>query len=205
GKTGRDGRVLITGPRDVPIVDQQVQLRIGVEVLEVALPEAQPYFNRYVVRLEMPGDARPENNAAEAYSFVSGQPRVLLVEGQPGEAANLANALKSAQIDVSAVTPAQMPDGLGGLSAYDALALIDVPKRAVPDRTQAAIVAYVHDLGRGLLMVGGENSFGAGGWRRTPVEQALPITMDIPTQLRLPPISIVVLIDVSGSMGVEEN
>src|SRR4029453_16598872 len=91
------------------------------------------------------------------------------------------------------------------LSAYDALALVDVPKRAVQDRAQAAISAYVHDLGRGLLMIGGENSFGAGGWRRSPIEQALPVTIDIPTQLRLPPVSIVILIDVSGSRSAEEN
>src|SRR5215213_1394384 len=199
------GRLTITGPADALIVDQQVQVPAGAQTLEVALPEALPYFNRYVVRLETPDDARPENNAAEAYSFVSGQPRVLLVEGQPGEASSLSNALKSAQIDVSTVAPAAMPDGLGQLSAYDALALVNVPKRAVTDRTQAAVSAYVHDLGRGLLMVGGENSFGAGGWRRSPIEEALPVTMDIPTQLRLPPISIVILIDVSGSMSVEEN
>ncbi len=203
--TAITGRLTITGPNDAPIADQQVQIPAGAQTLEVELPEAQPYFNRYVVRLETPNDARPENNAAEAYSFVSGQPRVLLVEGQPGEAASLANALTSAQIDVSTVAPAAMPDGLGALSAYDALALVDVPKRAVPDRAQAAITAYVHDLGRGLLMVGGENAFGAGGWRNSPIEQALPVTMDIPTQVRLPPISITILIDVSGSMSVEEN
>jgi uncharacterized membrane protein/Mg-chelatase subunit ChlD len=203
--TATTGRLTITGPGDAPIVAQQVQLSAGAQTLELELPEALPYFNRYVVRLETPDDARPENNAAEAYSFVSGQPRVLLVEGQPGEASNLANALTSAQIDVSTIAPAAMPDGLGELSGYDALALVNVPKRAVTDRAQAAISAYVHDLGRGLLMVGGENSFGAGGWRRSPIEQALPVTMDIPTQLRLPPVSIVILIDVSGSMSAEEN
>jgi uncharacterized membrane protein/Mg-chelatase subunit ChlD len=203
--TATTGRLTITGPGGAPIVVQQVQLPVGAQTLELELPEALPYFNRYVVRLETPDDARPENNAAEAYSFVSGQPRVLLVEGQPGEASNLANALTSAQIDVSTIASAAMPDGLGELSGYDALALVNVPKRAVTDRAQAAISAYVHDLGRGLLMIGGDNSFGAGGWRRSPIEQALPVTMDIPTQLRLPPVSIVILIDVSGSMSVEEN
>jgi uncharacterized membrane protein len=199
------GRLVITGPGGAAIVDQQVQVPQGTQTLEVALPETQPYFNRYIVRLEVANDARPENNAAEAYSFVSGQPRVLLVEGAQGEASNLANALKSAQIDVTVVAPAQMPASLGELSGYDAVALVDVPKRAVPDRAQTALSAYVHDLGRGLLMVGGAQSFGAGGWRHTPVEETLPVTMDIPTQVRLPSISIVLLIDVSGSMGVEEN
>jgi uncharacterized membrane protein len=199
------GRLTVAGPGGALLVDQPVQLPAGPQTLEVALPEAQPYFNRYVVRLEVPGDARPENNAAEAYSFVSGQPRVLLIEGQPGEATSLANALKSAQIEVAAVAPGQAPASLAELAAYDAAALVNVPKRELPDRAQAALSAFVHDLGRGLLMVGGDQSFGAGGWRDTPIEAALPVTMDIPTQIRLPPTSITVLIDVSGSMGAEEN
>ncbi|MFL5801759.1 MAG: VWA domain-containing protein [Roseiflexaceae bacterium] len=203
--TATSGRLLITGPGGATIVDQQVQVPQGAQTLEVMLPESQPYFNRYVVRLEVPNDARPENNAAEAYSFVSGRPRVLLVEGAPGAAKNLAGALQSAQIDALIATPDHLPASLGDLSAYDAVALVDLPRRALPDRFQALLSTYVHDLGRGLLMVGGPQSFGAGGWRDTPIEAALPVTMDIPTQVRFPPASIVVLIDVSGSMGQEEG
>jgi uncharacterized membrane protein len=199
------GRLLITGPGGATIADQQVQVPQGVQTLELVLPDAQPYFNRYIVRLEVPSDARPENNAAEAYSFVSGQPRVLLVEGSPGAAKNLAAALQSAQIDALVVAPDKMPGSLGDLSTYDAVVLLDVPRRAVSERVQTTLSAYVHDLGRGLLMVGGPQSFGAGGWRDTPVEAALPVTMDIPTQVRFPPASIVVLIDISGSMGAEEG
>jgi uncharacterized membrane protein len=199
------GRLTVSGPGGAILADQQVTVPEGAQTYEVALPEAQPAFNRYIVRLDVPIDARPENNAAEAYSFVSGRPRVLLVEGQPGEARNLAAALQSAQIDATVGAPEQIPASLAELSAYDAVALIDVPKRAVAERAQSTLSAYVHDLGRGLLMVGGENSFGAGGWRRTPIEEALPVTMDIPSRVRLPPASIVVLIDVSGSMGADEN
>jgi uncharacterized membrane protein/Mg-chelatase subunit ChlD len=200
-----NGRLVVQGPGDATIVDQQVQLAAGTQRLEVALPKARPAFNRYVVRIEAPGDARPQNNAAEAYTFVGGRPRVLLVEGQPGEAANLANALKAANVDATSVSPERMPVVLGELGAYDATVLVDVERRAVPPRALSALSAYVHDLGRGLMMVGGPHSFGAGGWRDTPIEGALPVTMDIPTQLRLPAASIVVLIDVSGSMGANEN
>jgi uncharacterized membrane protein len=199
------GRLTITGPGGATLVDQQVQVPQGAQTLEVALPEAQPAFNRYIVRLDVPNDARPENNAAEAYSFVSGQPRVLLIEAQPGEARNLASALTSAQLVTTILAAAQAPTNLAELASYDAVALVNVPRRALPDRTQAALSAYVHDLGRGLLMVGGEQSFGAGGWRDTPIEAALPVTMDIPTRVRLPPVGIVILIDVSGSMSAEEN
>ncbi len=199
------GRLTIVGPGGVLLADQQIQVPAGAQRLEVALPEAQPYFNRYIVRLEVVGDARPENNAAEAYSFVSGQPRVLLVEGTPGEAANLYNALKAVQVDTMTVAPGAMPVGLGDLSAYDAVVLVNVPRRALPERAQTSLSAYVHDLGRGLLMVGGPESFGAGGWRRTPVEEALPVSMDIPALVRFPPVSIVVVIDISGSMAAEED
>jgi uncharacterized membrane protein len=203
--TVADGRLVIQGPDGRALADQAVQLRPGTQRYEVILPEPQSGFNRYRIRLQVPDDARPENNTTEAFTFVSGQPRVLLVEGSPGAAAGLERALAAAQIEAVTVQPADMPGSLGSLGGYDAVALIDVPRRAVSDRAQSALAAYVHDLGRGLLMVGGPQAFGAGGWRETPVEQALPVTMDIPSQIRLPPVSIVVLIDVSGSMSQQEN
>jgi uncharacterized membrane protein/Mg-chelatase subunit ChlD len=198
-------RLIVQGPGGATLIDQQVPLQQGAQRLEVELPEARTAFNRYVVRVEAPGDARPENNAAEAYAFVEGRPRALLVEGQPGEAANLTDALRAANVDVDVVAPARVPGSLGDLSAYDAVVLVDVPKAGLAQRAQSALGAYVHDLGRSLMMVGGAQSFGAGGWRDTPVEAALPVTMDIPSQVRFPPVSIVVLIDISGSMGAEEN
>src|SRR5262249_15414683 len=36
-----------------------------------------------------------------------------------------------------------------------------------------------HDQGCGLVMIGGRDSFGAGGWQGTPVEKALPVDCDI--------------------------
>jgi uncharacterized membrane protein len=82
---------------------------------------------------------------------------------------------------------------------------VNVPRKALADETISAMSIAVHDLGRGLMMVGGPQSFGAGNWRDTPIEAALPVTMDIPPILRTPPVSVVVLIDISGSMSQMEN
>ncbi len=203
--TATAGRLVVEGPGGAVLADQQVQLREGAQQLELVLPEALPAFNRYVARLEVPGDARPENNAAEGYTFVSDQPRVLIVEGTSQDGANLANALKAARIEVSSVGAAGLPTTLAGLSAYDAVVLANVSRGDLPERAPGLLSAYVHDLGRGLMMVGGDRSFGAGSWRGTPVEQALPVTMDIPTRYQFPPVSVVVVIDVSGSMGAVEG
>ncbi|NOK63883.1 MAG: VWA domain-containing protein [Chloroflexi bacterium AL-W] len=203
--TETSGQLTVEGPGGLILVDQQVELSTELEQLEVVLPETQPAFNRYVVRLDVADDARIENNVAEAYSFVSGLPRVLLVEGQPDQAQNLANALTVTGNEVETIPPDQMPDNLGDLSYYDAVILINVARTTLSDRAVGTLSAYVHDLGRSLMMVGGQQSFGAGGWRDTPVEEVLPVTMDIPAQVQFPPVSIVVVIDTSGSMSTEEG
>ncbi len=110
-------QLTVSGPGDATIASQPVELAAGSQTLELLLPEALPHFNRYVVRIAAPGDARPKNDAAEAYSFVSGRPRVLLIEGLPGEAGSLAAALASAQIEPVTVAPGQAPASLGELSA----------------------------------------------------------------------------------------
>jgi Mg-chelatase subunit ChlD len=193
-------RLLVQGPGGATLIDQQVPLQHGVQRLEVELPEVRAAFNRYVVRIEAPGDARPENNAAEAYAFVEGRPRALLVEGEPGEATNLADALRAANVDVAVVAPGRVPGGLGDLSAYDAVALVNVRRRDLPERVISALSAYVHDLGRGLIMVGGMQSFGAGGWRNTPIAEALPVRLDRRDTAIVPDLALVTVIDRSGSM-----
>jgi uncharacterized membrane protein len=62
------------------------------------------------------------------------------------------------------------------MSQYDTIALVNVPRRAFSESTLQRLATYVHDRGGGLIMVGGPQSFGPGGWRDTPVEAALPVT-----------------------------
>ncbi|MEZ4597098.1 MAG: vWA domain-containing protein [Chloroflexota bacterium] len=64
----------------------------------------------------------------------------------------------------------------------------------------SALQAYVRDLGRGLVMVGGQGSYGAGGYARTPIEATLPVDMDVRDRDRQPDVALVVVIDESGSM-----
>lgn len=187
------------------LVDQPVQLTGEAQRFEVTLPPPSPFFNRYVVRLLVEGDARPQNNAAEAFTFVGGQPRVLLIEGAPGAARNVQSALTAARLDVTLTPPAAAPTSLGDLSAYDAVLLVNVARYDLPRRTIDLLPVYVRELGRGLAMIGGDQSFGAGGWRATPVEQALPVEMDLRTEVQQPSVSIVVVIDISGSMGQVEG
>ncbi|GAB4194173.1 MAG: VWA domain-containing protein [Roseiflexaceae bacterium] len=188
-----------------PVAEQTVTLPAGRGNIEVELPEAAPGYNRYEVRLEATGDNRPENNRAQTFSIVEGKPRVLLVEGQAGEAAALAAALTAARIQAETIAPAALPGSLDGLAGYDAVLLVNVARHALPPLAAGFLPAYVHDLGRGLAMIGGPDSFGAGGYGGSPIEAALPVRMDLPPRIEIPEVATVVLIDISGSMALTEE
>ncbi len=195
----------VTGPAGDVVATVPVEIETERQTVTILLPEAPVGFNRYTVRLDVPDDARTQNNAVETFSFVRGKPQVLLVAQSLDDVTALERALRAAQVDATVVNPASMPDTFGELIQYEAIALVNVPRSSFSDEALQRIATYVRDFGGGLLMVGGPQSFGPGGWRGTPVEDALPVTMDIPERQRQPPISVVVVIDISGSMAAPED
>ena len=180
---------------------QNVSLREGSNRFLIPLEAGEPGFHRYRAQIVPEADTLLQNNEAAAFTIVHGPPRVLLVEGSAGEADNLAAALSGAQIPAEVVTPAQMPVELAELASYDAVILINVPAKALPQGSMETLVAYVRDLGRGLGMIGGENAYGAGGYLRTPLEKALPVDMDVRSKEKTPNLALVLAVDKSGSMG----
>ena len=54
--------------------------------------------------------------------------------------------------------------------------------------------------GGGLMMTGGPESFGFGAWYRTPVESVLPVNTDLRTEVDLPLVGLVIVLDRSQSM-----
>ncbi|MFL7807299.1 MAG: VWA domain-containing protein [Anaerolineae bacterium] len=179
----------------------ELALQAGSNRYVVPLEADEVGFRRFRAELVPDADTRLQNNAASAFTVVAGPPRVLIVEGGEGEATQLAAALRAAQMDVQVVPPAQLPAGLPELAAYDGVVLANVPRAAMPSGSMPTLQAYVRDLGRGLLMTGGENAFGAGGYLRTPLEETLPVDMDVRTKEQSPNLALVLVVDKSGSMG----
>ena len=87
-------------------------------------------------------------------------------------------------------------------SSYDLVVLDNVPAFHLTHAKMESIETYVRDLGGGLLVVGGSQSYGAGGYFRTPLERILPVDMRPPARLDLPHVALLFVIDKSGSMGI---
>ncbi|MCO5166828.1 MAG: glutamine amidotransferase [Planctomycetes bacterium] len=180
---------------------RDVVLQAGANVEQFQLDLKRPDFYRVEASVE-PLDARQDrlvqNNTAHGFVFARGKAQVLYVhddaDPEAREAEHLLAALTDEQIRVVAVPAANFPLEPMALQGYDAVILDDVARPSLSARQQAAIEQAVGDMGIGLIMIGGERSFGAGEWRGSPVEKALPVEMDIKQEEVIPDGALVMII-----------
>jgi uncharacterized membrane protein len=146
-------------------------------------------------------DTLLDNNSDSGLVFTSGKPRVLLIESDPKLAKNLAWAMEQEDIQVEVRPPQGMPESLADLQNYELLALSNVPATALTSRQMEVARTYVQDLGGGFIMIGGDQSFGLGGYYKTVIEEILPVRSDFEKEKEKPSLAIMLVLDKSGSMG----
>jgi uncharacterized membrane protein len=181
---------------------QIVRLSAGKNVFSYRQSLDQSGIHVYQASIEVDGDTIEDNNRAVGTVVVRGRPQVLLAEKDRSHAQSLAAALRSQNIDVTVVEASQIPKDMAGLTRYDGLILSNVSSLKLTRAQMTTIRDYVRDHGGGLIMVGGEESFGLGGYYRTPVEEALPVTMEVRQKVEIPSLAVVLSVDRSGSMAM---
>lgn len=148
-----------------------------------------------------PTDSLAANNRAETFTYVQGRSRVLFVSNVAIESGEiLPRALAARGVDTHVVSGWEVPGNLADLQRYDAVVFQNVPAEMVVPAQQRLLSRYVNDLGGGFIMIGGPDSFGAGGWTNSPIDRILPVECQIPSQTILPAGALVLVIDRSGSM-----
>ncbi len=168
------------------IAEQEVDLKEGKNVYQITRSLEQADVYNYTASVEAENDRRPSNNRGQNFAIVRGQPRVLLLESEPDLGKFLVASLLSEGIQVEMRTPEGLPATLRELQAYDSVILSNVPASDLARSQQQMIETAVRDLGIGLVMIGGPESFDAGGYRGTPIERALPVTMDVKQKQVIP-------------------
>jgi Ca-activated chloride channel homolog len=141
-----------------------------------------------------------QNNRKEAFTIVEGGPRTLYLYGDNTPSSGLTRVLSAGLFSADVRSAAAIPTSLAGFQNYDLVIFDNVPASALTTGQMRMIQTYVRDLGGGFVMVGGENSFGPGGYFKTPVEEVLPVSLDVRKKKHLPSLAMVIVIDKSGSM-----
>jgi uncharacterized membrane protein len=170
-----------------------VSLEPGLNTIPVTISLDSPGPQEFEALFEpddLSIDMIDRNNTAVAVTFVGGEGKVLVVDdagvgGGDTDSSHLVRALRESDITVDVRSPGEI-GGLVFLSGYDALILANIPRWALDDQQVRDLHAYAHDLGGGFVMLGGQWSFGAGGWIDTEVARILPIKLDPPSSRQMP-------------------
>jgi uncharacterized membrane protein len=144
------------------------------------------------------GDRHPENDEGVLAIATEHDPRILCLEGSAGAAGSFARALAAEHVAADVRSARGLPTNFD-FGRYDLVALADVPRAQLPEPTVAALDGFVR-AGGGLLVAGGTQSFGPGGYMATRLESMLPVRLDIPDRREEATLALALVIDKSGSM-----
>ena len=181
------------------VVEVGVLLKRGMSEFDFEIPVEERGLYNLSATLEAEGDTLVQNNRADILLQVEGAPLVLVVEGSPGAGTNISRALGSTGLESETRSASDFPNSLQELQRYKAVVLVDVPAKALSDLHMQLIQTAVRDLGKGLVAIGGEQSFTAGEYEGSPLEEVLPVKSQVPRTGRSE-IVLALLVDKSGSM-----
>ncbi len=182
------------------IATRELSLEPGVTTVPFAVTADSAGFHVLRAVIEPADDRLTENNAADAYVLVTGEPQVLVATDDAARATDLVASLAEGSLEVTVVPSTGVPSSLATLAGYDTIVLDNVEADALGADTMASLQVFVRDLGKGLVMVGGRGSYGAGGYLDTPIEETLPVYMTVRDRERSPEVAMVAVVDQSGSM-----
>ena len=186
----RDGKVITRGEQT---------FRSGISRLLFRDVQSEVGVSRYRLHILGVEDRIPENNTGLAAVRVEGAPRILVVNFD-GQEDTLVRSLRLSNLEVDCFAPEQAPLDRIGLESYSAVILenVEANRLAVHMRD---IRRYVRERGGGLLMTGGQASFGIGGYYLSPLDEILPVSMELRKEQRKQGMALAIAMDISGSMG----
>ncbi|MBS4193816.1 VWA domain-containing protein [Lederbergia citri] len=196
-----DSKVRIT-LNDEEIIEKNVQIKEGTNLLTFSHEASETGFYVYKGEILAKGDTFAENNYLQAISNVKGTPKVLVVQTEQEEF--ISQILQSSGLIVDQITPEQLPTSLSNYLRYQSILFNNVSATDIGEKKMKLISQAVKDFGTGFVMAGGENSYGLGGYFKTPIEELLPVEMEVKGKQELPSLGLIIVLDRSGSMEGEK-
>ncbi|MGE6516794.1 VWA domain-containing protein [Lysinibacillus sphaericus] len=190
---------LLLYENDALIHREAVALAEGSNVFTYKHTATAEGLVKYEALVQVDQDAIFENNKLTSVTMVQSEPHLLIVNGYD-TASPIAGALGTKSISYDLVDASSLPNELSSYLQYNAIIFDNVPGHLVGEAKMGVIEQAVKNFGVGFTMVGGENSFGLGGYFKTPIETLLPVEMEIKGKEQLPSLGLVIVLDRSGSM-----
>jgi uncharacterized membrane protein len=178
---------------DAALGEQRVMLSAGKNLFTFPQTLADPGFYSYTVQVDTIGDGVPQNNKATSFVTVRGDPQVLIVSADPKQDAQIAAALTASRLRVKHVGMDQVPLTLAEMQTYDSIFISNLAAGDLGMELMRLLESAVRDFGVGLVCVGGDQTYAAGGYRGTPLESTLPVNMELDSKKVLPSGAVVLV------------
>ncbi|MCO6043742.1 VWA domain-containing protein [Aeoliella sp. ICT_H6.2] len=187
-KTGDYQETLTEGPVELPPGKSRFSVTETIERPDFYTYEAQ-FFPA-----DPSSDGTAQNNVGTAFTHVRGKGHVLVIEdfAEPGQFDYMVDRLRTSGLEVTVMPSNALFSTLADLQRYDTVVLANVPRSSsdadfeddgsganFSDAQVSMLVRNTEELGCGLVMIGGRNSMGAGGWANTELEKAMPVDFQI--------------------------
>lgn len=173
------------------IFEKEVDYTAGKNRFALPLYLREPGYYEYAATVEVPPgeDGWAENNIAIGDLYLRGEGQVLLLTDTKSDTRDwepLVAALKASERIVQVRMAYEVPREATALLPYDLIIMANAAADAFDAPQLQALRDAVYHHGTGLIMLGGPQSFGPGGYHRTPIEEALPVEMDVKQKKVLP-------------------
>jgi Ca-activated chloride channel homolog len=149
-------------------------------------------------------DRYPENNLATSRVFLTGRPKVLLVQAKTKKN-SLRSLLESQELDLRLATLESMPKQLKQLSEHELLILDDLPLAGLSKELVGRLRSYVEELGGGLLITTGQAAAELAGPEDSAIEALLPVHFRQVKKKEKIPAALAFVLDRSSSMSREKK
>lgn len=188
-----------------PLAKRDVTLSKGENRIRFELPLDGARDVVIQAQVDASGDSIADNNERHTMVFAAQQTRILLVDSEPELADSLKETLANQGCHVTVVTPEQVDEAGSPFHVFHLTILSDVKPNEFPADVAAAIDRYVKELGGGLIMLGGENTFGEESYRDTALERMMPVEAFAEVEAQKMVLAMALVIDTSGSMEEEQR
>jgi len=183
------------------LLEERKALQTGENVFRFRQTIDNQRQQEFTVTVNAQQDTILDNNRLSGLVFADGKPRVLIIDSEPRTIRDLTSALREQEITAEVRPPEGVPKTLEDINNFEAVLLSNVPATVMSISQMNLLRTYVSELGGGLIMLGGEQSFGLGGYYKTPIEEVLPVQCDFKKEQEKPSLAMCLVIDRSGSMG----
>ncbi len=192
--------------RNGTLLDQRkVTLKTGEERFDFPVQTENAGLDSYKASFKADNpalDAYLEDDSLQGWVGVGAQRKILVLTDNQKDAAYLETVIHRMGLE-AAIVPVANGEWSGSLTGYDAVILNNLPRERLSEAAQNALVSYV-DRGGSLVMTGGDESFGLGGYQNSPIAKIMPVVMK-PPEHKERQRALVLIIDKSGSMNRDDK